>query len=319
MDPDATLREEAQKAFKELENLHAELEKVGEEMADPAVYEDEKKLEDALKRYAALEEKGQRRRRLRGRPPRRGHAPRPGPRRHLLRREVRRPLRRAARPARAREAAALLAGRAAARRAHQPPRHRRPQVARRLLGQLPREPCCSSATTAGCSTAWSPRSSSSRTATMVEYPGNYAEVPRAAGPADRGHASRLGQAADQDQEREGLHRQIQGRPAGQAGPRPRAAPQPLHQGGDDRAAAGAVVDEAAIRAAQAQRRPGARRRGRREGLRGQPALRGRLAHAQAGREGRRDRPQRRRQVHAGPLPARPGSHRRRQRSAAAAR
>ncbi|BAM03981.1 ABC-F family ATP-binding cassette domain-containing protein [Phycisphaera mikurensis] len=57
MDPDATLREEAQKAFKELEDLHAELEKVGEEMADPAVYEDEKKLNDALKRYAALEER----------------------------------------------------------------------------------------------------------------------------------------------------------------------------------------------------------------------------------------------------------------------
>ena len=57
MDPDATLREEAQKAFQELERLHGQLEAVGLEMADPAVYEDEKKLDDALQRYAALEEK----------------------------------------------------------------------------------------------------------------------------------------------------------------------------------------------------------------------------------------------------------------------
>ena len=57
LDPDKTLLEQAKSAFAASDDVQREMEAVAEQMGDPAVYDDPKKLEQVMARYAELEER----------------------------------------------------------------------------------------------------------------------------------------------------------------------------------------------------------------------------------------------------------------------
>ena len=124
-------------------------------------------------------------RRLGGRGARRGGPPPPRHRAPRQRPAAAAPLRRRAGPRAARRDAAPGPRRPAARRAHQPPRRRRPRLARGLPRRASTARCSSSPTTAASSTRSSRASTSSGPTGLTAYEGGYTRLPRREGPPPR--------------------------------------------------------------------------------------------------------------------------------------